>query len=126
MAETVKHPSHYSEGRKYEPVEVIRDWGLNFNLGNAVKYISRVGRKDNSIEDLKKAQQYLQFEIDALEAGKKANENINKDNKEACKPSEGCNRKPVAKVIRVSVPAGVNPSVFIERVIREMFANGEL
>ena len=42
----VKKPSHYTAGRKYEPKDVIRDWDLNFNLGNAVKYISRAGRKN--------------------------------------------------------------------------------
>lgn len=64
----IKHPSHYTRGRKYEPKDVIRDWGLNFNLGSAVKYISRAGRKDDIIQDLKKAQEFIQFEIDALEA----------------------------------------------------------
>lgn len=63
----VSHPSHYTEGRKYEPRKVISDWGLNFNLGNAVKYISRAGRKGDTIEDLKKAIQYIQFEIEELE-----------------------------------------------------------
>lgn len=64
----IKSPKYYTEGRKFEPKDVIRDWGLNFNLGNAVKYISRAGRKEDIIQDLKKAQQYLQFEIDAIEA----------------------------------------------------------
>lgn len=68
MSDKIKHPSHYAEGRKYEPKDVIRDWGLNFNLGNAVKYISRAGRKDDIVQELKKAQEYLQFEIDAIEA----------------------------------------------------------
>lgn len=63
----VEHPSHYTEGREYEPKDVIYDWGLDFNLGSAVKYISRAGRKDDIIQDLKKAQQFIQFEIDAIE-----------------------------------------------------------
>lgn len=65
----IGHPSHYCEGRKFEPKDVIRDWNLNFNLGNAVKYISRNGRKDgnSALQDLKKARQYLDFEIDFLE-----------------------------------------------------------
>lgn len=62
----VKHPKHYTEGRKYEPKDVISDWGLNFNLGSAVKYISRAGRKGDIIEDLQKAKEFLQFEIDVL------------------------------------------------------------
>lgn len=56
--------TYYAEGRKYEPVAVINDWGLDFNLGNAVKYISRVGRKGtNDIEDLTKAVDYIMYEI---------------------------------------------------------------
>lgn len=64
--DVISHPSHYTAGRKYEPKDVIRDWDLNFNLGSAVKYISRAGRKDDIIQDLKKAQQFIQFEIDYL------------------------------------------------------------
>ena len=64
--DVIKNPSHYCYG-KYQPKDVIRDWGLNFNLGNAVKYISRAGRKDDIIQDLKKARQYLEFEIEAIE-----------------------------------------------------------
>lgn len=60
----ISSPSHYIEGRKYEPRKVITDWGLNFNLGNAVKYISRAGRKNDKIEDLQKAIQYIKFEIE--------------------------------------------------------------
>lgn len=65
----IGHPNHYCAGRKYEPKDVIRDWDLNFNLGNAVKYISRNGRKDgnSALQDLKKARQYLDFEIAYLE-----------------------------------------------------------
>ena len=70
MADTgndiVKHPAHYCYS-KYEPKDVIRDWGLNFNLGSTVKYIVRAGRKDDIIQDLKKAKQFLEFEIEALE-----------------------------------------------------------
>lgn len=64
----IKSPKHYTEGRRFEPKDVIRDWDLNFNLGNAVKYLARAGRKGDMVEDLKKAQQYIQFEIDALAA----------------------------------------------------------
>lgn len=65
--DVVARPAHYAEGRKYEPKDVIRDWGLNFNLGSAVKYISRAGRKDDILQDLHKAKQFLEFEIEALE-----------------------------------------------------------
>lgn len=66
--DAVHKPAHYTEGRKYEPKDVIRDWKLNFNIGSAVKYLSRAGRKDDIVQDLKKAQEFIQFEIDAIEA----------------------------------------------------------
>ena len=64
--EMVNHPSHYNMG-KYEAIDVIEDWNLNFNLGNAVKYISRAGHKDDIVQDLKKSLWYLQREIDRIE-----------------------------------------------------------
>lgn len=66
--DTVSNPSHYCEGRKYEPKDVIRDWELNFNLGSALKYVSRAGRKDDIVQDLQKAKQFIQFEIDYLKS----------------------------------------------------------
>ena len=59
----INHPHHYCHGRKYEPIEVIDDWELGFNLGNALKYISRAGRKGDGVEDLKKAAFYIDREI---------------------------------------------------------------
>jgi hypothetical protein len=69
MTEALQHdpvnkPMHYLEGRKFEPIEVIEDWKLNYNLGNALKYISRAGRKNSKNEDLSKAVWYLEREID--------------------------------------------------------------
>ena len=66
--EMINHPSHYNQG-KFEAIDVIEDWKLNFNLGNTVKYISRAGHKDDIIQDLKKSLWYLQREIDRLEKG---------------------------------------------------------
>lgn len=76
-ANDISNPSHYTEGRHYEPRLVIEDWGLSWNLGNTVKYISRAGCKDDPVKDLSKAKQYLEWEIDRMicektkEAGKK-------------------------------------------------------
>ena len=64
--EMVNHPSHYNMG-KYEAIDVIEDWQLNFNLGNTVKYISRAGHKDDIVQDLKKALWYLEREIKRIE-----------------------------------------------------------
>lgn len=63
----VTNPSHYCEGRKYEPRKVIADWKLNYNVECAVKYLSRAGRKGDRLEDLKKALTYIQFEIEECE-----------------------------------------------------------
>lgn len=71
MPDDIKNAPHYEDGRKYKPRKVIRDWGLNFNLGSAVKYIARAGRKDDIIKDLKKAIEYIQFEIEAIEEERK-------------------------------------------------------
>ncbi len=64
--ETVNHPSHYNQG-KFEAIDVIEDWKLNFNLGNAVKYIARCPFKQNKLEDLKKARWYIEREIKTVE-----------------------------------------------------------
>ena len=66
--EMVNHPSHYNMG-KYEAIDVIEDWNLNFNLGNAIKYISRAGHKDDIVQDLKKSLWYIGREIQRLEKG---------------------------------------------------------
>ncbi|WP_207654227.1 DUF3310 domain-containing protein [Clostridium sporogenes] len=41
----------------------MEDWNLNFNLGNAIKYIARAEHKGNKKEDLEKAVWYLEREI---------------------------------------------------------------
>ena len=64
--EMINHPSHYNMV-KYEAIDVIEDWQLNFNLGNTVKYISRAGHKDDIVQDLKKALWYLEREIKRIE-----------------------------------------------------------
>lgn len=59
----VDHPDHYISGRTFEPIDVITSWGLGFCLGNAVKYISRAGRKGPALDDLRKAKWYIDYEI---------------------------------------------------------------
>lgn len=63
----VNHPSHYTDG-KIEVIDFIEDKKLPFHLGNVVKYVSRAGKKDKTktIEDLKKAQWYLNRYIQLL------------------------------------------------------------
>lgn len=63
----VNSPSHYTDGN-IEVIDFIEDKNFNFNLGNSVKYISRAGKKGDStlIQDLEKAQWYLNREISNL------------------------------------------------------------
>ena len=64
----VDHPIHYGgEEDIYETIKVIEAWGLDFCLGNAIKYISRAGKKENTIEDLKKAVWYIERRIKQLQ-----------------------------------------------------------
>lgn len=60
--EKVDHPLHY-KGKRIEAIDVIEDFELNFNLGNVVKYVLRAMRKEDYIQDLKKARWYLEREI---------------------------------------------------------------
>lgn len=57
--EQVNHPNHYGgQDNPYEAIKVIEAWGLDFHLGNTVKYIARSGKKDHNkiIQDLEKAE----------------------------------------------------------------------
>lgn len=65
----VNHPAYYGgKDNPYEAIKVIDAWHLDFCLGNAVKYISRAGKKDpqTEIQDLEKAMWYIQHRIDQL------------------------------------------------------------
>ncbi|HZJ99767.1 MAG TPA: DUF3310 domain-containing protein, partial [Tissierellaceae bacterium] len=61
--DNVNHPSHYTFGQ-YEVLDVIEDWDLPFHLANVVKYIARAKHKGNEIQDLLKAQFYLNRYVD--------------------------------------------------------------
>ena len=60
--DNVNNPTHYNKGT-IEVITVIEDWKLNFNLGNAIKYIGRCEHKNNKEEDIKKAIWYLEREL---------------------------------------------------------------
>ena len=62
-ADPVNHPPHYKTGG-IETIDFIEAKGLNYRLGNVVKYITRAEHKGNRKEDLQKALWYLQREID--------------------------------------------------------------
>jgi hypothetical protein len=62
----VNHPSHYKVGG-IETIDFIEAKGLNYHLGNAVKYISRADHKGTAIQDLKKAVWYILRDIENRE-----------------------------------------------------------
>lgn len=73
--EAYNHPQHYGgEDNPYETIKVLANWLTEeqmqgFTLGNAIKYVSRAGKKDptKTVEDLKKARWYLDYEITRLD-----------------------------------------------------------
>lgn len=74
MSDVINHPEHYTSGN-IEVIDYIEDKEFNFNLGNVIKYVSRAGLKksvgksaeDKALEDLRKAQFYIQREIERRE-----------------------------------------------------------
>lgn len=66
--DAVNNPSYYTEGWSHGAEVIDITENLNFNRGNAVKYIARAGRKDaiRTVEDLKKARWYLDRELERL------------------------------------------------------------
>jgi hypothetical protein len=71
MSEMVNHPEHYGGGENvYEVVKVCEAWGLDKDayLFNVVKYVGRAGKKEKNkeLQDLEKAQWYLQRKINNL------------------------------------------------------------
>ena len=63
----VNHPAHYTSHPSGVECREVTRW-MNFNLGNAIKYIWRAGNKGNALEDLKKARWYLEDEIKRRES----------------------------------------------------------
>lgn len=47
QSDNISHPSHYTYG-KIECIDFILDKGLDFSLGNAIKYIVRAGHKTSA------------------------------------------------------------------------------
>ncbi|ACY35904.1 hypothetical protein CMP1-08 [Clavibacter phage CMP1] len=66
MTDMVNHPAHYKFDNGVEVIDLTEQ--LTFNTGNAVKYLSRAGRKSaDPIEDLRKARWYVDREILRIE-----------------------------------------------------------
>ena len=62
---------HYETGKNYDIIDVCKDYALNFNRGNIIKYVARAGKKQDELQDLRKALDYLQREIAYLESKQK-------------------------------------------------------
>lgn len=62
---------HYQNGKDYDIIDVCKDYSLNFNRGNIIKYVARAGKKKDELQDLRKALDYLQREISYLEEEQK-------------------------------------------------------
>ena len=72
IADIVTKPKYYKVEIKGVPIDVIdiaNAYNLSFMKGNAIKYILRAGKKDALVQDLKKAIECLQREVD-YESGK--------------------------------------------------------
>ena len=69
MKEEVNHPERYGGDTVYECIKVLEAWlppeqYKGFLRGNALKYLCRVGKKDNTVQELKKAEWYLNKPIE--------------------------------------------------------------
>ena len=58
---------HYDSGKDYDLIDVGVNYNLNFFRFNVLKYVARAGKKNDELQDLRKALDYLQREIDYLE-----------------------------------------------------------
>jgi hypothetical protein len=67
MSESIHHPIHYGGDNTYEAIKVIEHYNLDFHLGNVLKYILRSDKKGKELEDLMKAQWYLNRRIEQYE-----------------------------------------------------------
>jgi Protein of unknwon function (DUF3310) len=68
MADLINHPPHYKLANGVEVIDLTEQ--MNFNRGNAIKYIARAGRKggpEQELEDLKKAAWYIGRELGRLQ-----------------------------------------------------------
>jgi hypothetical protein len=70
-SDPVNHPAHYKAGG-IETIDFIEAKKLGYNLGNVVKYITRADLKGNTLQDLRKAQWYLERAIWNVENRKTA------------------------------------------------------
>ena len=61
--------NHYKTDSKFDVIDFCKAYDLNFNRGNVIKYIARAGKKDNELQDLEKALDYINREIKSYYEG---------------------------------------------------------
>ena len=71
--EAVNHPLHYGGDTPYECIKVLKAWVSDeeyrgFLRCNAIKYLCRTGKKDETVQELKKAAWYINKLIESYEA----------------------------------------------------------
>ena len=114
--QNVSHPSHYGgKDDPYETIKVIDAWGLDksFCLGNVIKYISRAGKKDGNslLQDLMKAQFYLNYEV---EKQRKYDDNSEQIKADANKTSLLDEEKELEKDLQADGVININIDEFIK------------
>ena len=71
MSDSVNHPSHYTSGGietiDYMEAKATPEEFRGHLRLTALKYLSRAGLKNDTLEDLKKASWYIQYLIDFIE-----------------------------------------------------------
>lgn len=67
MNDPVKHPNHYKHPSGIEVIDITRY--ESFLRGNILKYVLRAPYKGHELQDLRKAAQYLEWEIERIERG---------------------------------------------------------
>jgi hypothetical protein len=73
--EAVNHPLHYGGDTPYECIKVLAQWMTKeeyrgFLRGNAIKYLCRTGKKDETVQELKKTAWYVNKLIESYEENK--------------------------------------------------------
>lgn len=89
--ERVNHPKHYNTYKGIEIIDLVEQ--MNFNKGNAVKYITRAGIKnpETEVEDLEKAVWYIQREIQRIKGETSVTEvDIPRVEEEVARPNQCC------------------------------------
>lgn len=72
----IDHPQRYGGDTEYECIKVLEHWFnedqfKGFCIGNCLKYLCRLGKKDDELQELKKASWYLNHYVEHLEGKKK-------------------------------------------------------